>query len=464
VREVDAASAAIHAGFVGSSGDAAWQRAAGALAKLNLTRLYPTDADLRPVAQRRGDAIEFVLRLNGFPIDHTFAERPPSGRRRIRVGVTEGRIGPRTGSYVMLPMFEHLPRDRFEVIAYASASARPEADEPFSPRVERAVRLSDDVREIVAGVRGDDLDVLVLADNLSGSPHRWAKVAAHRLARVQLTNFSCPITSGLRNVDYFISGTLAEPPPAEREAHYRERVVLLDGCGFALDVSRTPHATARAGDSAAVSRAALGLAPDAVVFASTANYYKIVPELLDAWARVVAATPHAALLLVPFGPMWSNTYPTEEFVARATAALRRAGSDAPLLVAPMLPSRAQVQALLRGAAVDVYLDSFPHTGSHSLFDAMELGIPCVSLLGRTLRGRHGPALLLELDLPESVASGVDGYERTAVQLGRDAAMRDAFRRRTLDALRRPPLFLDPPRFGARMAELYEQLLAGAGSG
>jgi predicted O-linked N-acetylglucosamine transferase (SPINDLY family) len=162
----------------------------------------------------------------------------------------------------------------------------------------------------------------------------------------------------------------------------------------------------------------------------------------------------AALLLCPFGPMWSNNYPVEAFVDRVRGVLRRHGADpSRLVVAPMLLTRPGVHSLL--ATADVYLDSFPHTGSHSLFDAIEAGLPCVSLLGQTFRGRHGPALLLEMGLDDLVARDVTSYERTAMQLGRDAALRQSVRWRMREAQR--PLFLNPSQYCANLAKRYERL-------
>ena len=71
-----------------------------------------------------------------------------------------------------------------------------------------------------------------------------------------------------------------------------------------------------------MSRADLGLKDDDVVLVSGANLYKITPELMEAWRKILdAAGEKAVLVLFPFGPNWYAQYPDEAFRRYASRVL-----------------------------------------------------------------------------------------------------------------------------------------------
>ena len=445
----------IHAQVIANPGDIFWLQTAGTLlVRLKIFPLYFTAADLSPILIQRGELLDLVLRASGHHLDHSFP--PRDANRRIRLGVLCNLMAAETGAYATLPLFEHLDRSRFEVILYYARSTGTAAEEYCRRRVDRAVQVPENLTELVAALRAEDLDLLHFVPNVASTMSLWTKVAAHRLARVQFTNFASPVTTGMGQMDYFISGVLSEPDDAA--AKYRERLVLLDGAGFGIDPSPAPTESSIRLDPFTLR------IPEktSIVFASGANYFKLVPELLAAWLRILAAAPNSVLLLYPFGS-WSESYPVAAFMRRMREVFRRAGIDANrLIVAPRLAGRAEVKELLKNA--DVYLDSFPHSGSHSLLDALETGLPSVALHGVTLRGRHGAAMLLEMGLDELVTRDEHQYVTLAAQLAADADRRAGIARRIAAALDPPPPFLHSRAYAAKVAPLYESWLAATAAG
>ena len=76
-------------------------------------------------------------------------------------------------------------------------------------------------------ILGDQLDALVFPE--LGMHGETFSLASLRLAPVQVAGWGHPTTTGLPNVDYFVSSAPMEPEEGER--HYRERLVLLPGLG-----------------------------------------------------------------------------------------------------------------------------------------------------------------------------------------------------------------------------------------
>ena len=448
----------LHDQVMSQPGDAFWQQIAKiAASRISIIPLYFTNANLKPVAHRRGDLLELALRCGGDAIDYAFAPRSPQRQReRIRVGVIAGAFGADPGSFDTLAFYEHLDRARFELIMYVLHPSGSPAERVCFARADRVVQVSNHIPETVKRMRADDLDVLLIASNLATRNVLWTRLGAHRLARVQFINFTSPATSGLKNIDYFVSGTLSEP--SDGQQHYREKLVQLEGSGLCFDLS-PQIALEQAGMQRApspVTRTMLGIDADAIVYSSGANFFKLIPELTHVWARIIAAVPRSVLLLYPFGPAWSPAYPREAFLRQIqrVAASHGAASNR-FIIAPSLPDRAHVLSVLRSLA-DIYLDSFPHAGGNSLLDALELSLPSVALNGQTLRGRHGAALLSELGVGELVADNTDAYIDLAVRLGCDHAYRRAMHVKIEQSLSLRPRFLDTRWHGDQAAALYEE--------
>jgi predicted O-linked N-acetylglucosamine transferase (SPINDLY family) len=74
---------------------------------------------------------------------------------------------------------------------------------------------------------------------------------------------------------------------------------------------------------------------------------------------------------------------------------------------------------------DVFLDSIGWSGCNSALECLAQALPIVTFEGKTMRGRHCAAILRMLDVPETIATTIDGYVAVATRLGRDSQFRQA---------------------------------------
>ena len=91
--------------------------------------------------------------------------------------------------------------------------------------------------------------------------------------------------------------------------------------------------------------------------------------------------------------------------------------------------------------VDVFLDTIGFSGFNTAMQAIECGLPIVTLDGRYMRGRLGSGILKRMGLTELVAQSEQEYIDLAVKLARDAGYRRHIRDRI--AAGRHALFDDP---------------------
>ena len=208
-----------------------------------------------------------------------------------------------------------------------------------------------------------------LPTNVTAVPNQICLLSLHRLARVQATSVASIVTTGIRSIDYYISGELTEPYE-NAEQHYQERILKLDGPAHCFSYgSEQNTATIK------VDRESLDISKEAVVFVSAANFFKITPELSDTWAKIVASIPNSVLMLFPYGPNWSSNYAKPPFLKRMNTTFLKYGVEKNrlLILAPEpVPTRDDIKEYLK--ITDVYLDSYPFSGTTSLIEPLEIGL------------------------------------------------------------------------------------------
>ena len=415
--------------------------------------LYFHAGNLRRHAELRAQLLGLMLDRPARELDR---QAEPRGERRLRVGFINRHFGSQTETYTTLPTFEQLDPARFEVLLFACHRNGSPLEDYCRGRVQEFHVLPRDLTGQLAALRAARLDVAVFGTNVTAVCNEITWLGLHRVAPLQVVNNSSCITTGFPTIDLYVSGTETEAQSAA--AQFSERLGLLPGPAHAFN-----YEADRQEPTVQWTRAALNLPEGAPVFVSAANYFKIIPEMQEAWARLLAAVPGSYLVLHPFNPNWSSTYPIQRFCAGFDRVLRAHGVDGSRLVVSTarFPSRTDVKELLRVG--DVYLDTFPFGGVNSLIDPLEIGIPVVAWEGDSFRSRMGAALLRTLGLPELVATDAAGYQAIAAGLATDPARRTTLAARLRESFDRLPLFLDTlaasDAFGALLETAYDELAA-----
>lgn len=442
----------LHANILGNPTSDCWQEMARGFARHStFLTLYFTWHNLRDIYRKRAELIEFELALRGSRLDYEFApHRGETGK--IRFGVLVPNFVPRAETFATLPVYAHLDRKLFEVILITPSIREISTLDTYCVSCgDRLVELPDDDLQALKTIRELDLDMIWIGANVATGRDRIAWLSAHRLARVQIAAACAPVTTGLRNVDVFVSGDLTEPAEGAQD-HYTERLLCMHGPAHCFDFGPEGNQAA----TQIYDRARLRIPEKDVVYASGANYFKITPELEEVWVKILAGVPHSRLLLYPFNPNWARSYPASPLLQRLLSTCKRLGVDGNrILIVPPLPAVTDIRTMLKVA--DVYLDSFPHSGMTSLIDPLSAGVPTVVLEGNSQRSRMASAALRDLGMPQLIASDEEGYQTLAVRLGRNRDLRRQYAKQIRDKLAKPPKFLDPRWCSAETARLLTQL-------
>ena len=418
------------------------------LQNANFVPLYFNTSNLRDVYRKRAAIMEATLSALSNPLDHVFGPRPD--RQRLRLGILAAHFSPQTETYATLPVYCNLDRAKFEVILFSPVQSNHALERYCAQHADQFVVLPPHVGQRLQTIRAADLDLIFLGTNTTAVFNDITLLAMYRLARVQVAGVCSCTTTGMRNIDYYLSGRLSEPRDAQ--SHYSEKLMMVDGPAHCYDFAgETPSAPIQA-----MTREDLAIPNDAVVFVSGANFFKILPELDETWMRILSAVPQSRLVLYPFNPNWAPIYPVRTFMERLSAAAARHDVDPRrLIVFNSTPNKADILERLRLG--DIYLDSFPFSGATSLLDPLKLGLPTVVKDGTSFRALVAPALLRAMEFDDLIAADSDAYVALAIKLAGDGGLRSNLRSQIQAKMDAVPKFLDSKWYGRQAGAAFEQM-------
>ena len=355
------------------------------------------------------------------------AERP------LRIGYVSPDFRDHVVGRNLLPLFQcHDPR-AFEIFCY-SGVVRPDKFTDEFRRHARHWRSTVGVTDaaLADAIRRDGVDILVdLAQHMADNR---LPVFARQPAPAQVSFAGYPESTGLESIEYRISDRYLDAGFAEEETGRREKVHLIDSfwcydpCGAEVEVHPPP-----------------ALKGKVVTFGSLGNFAKVNAPALKLWARVLRAIKDSRLL------MWS---PAGNHRERTLEALRNEGVEARRVeFVAFRPRREYLELYHR---LDIVLDTFPYNGHTTSLDALWMGVPVVSLAGKTPVSRAGLSQLTNLGLPELVARSEEDYLKIAVELAGDLPRLTKLRSTLRDRMKTSVL-MDAPRFARQVEQAYREM-------
>ncbi|HEY3555662.1 MAG TPA: hypothetical protein VGL67_11215 [Casimicrobiaceae bacterium] len=199
--------------------------------------------------------------------------------------------------------------------------------------------------------------------------------------------------------------------------------------------------------SAPFRRDALGVANDAVVIGAFSTPLKLSQRCLALWRDVFARVPNAVIAFSPIHPGLRDV-----FVHLASLAGIAASR---VLFVPQGRDDAENQARYR--LVDFVLDPLPYGGVNGTLEALDMGVPVATLVGRRHAERTSYSILANLGVLDTVAQSGADYVSIAVRLATDRAFMRHVRERIGAGLRRSAL-TDMPAHTRHLEEAYTRAL------
>jgi predicted O-linked N-acetylglucosamine transferase (SPINDLY family) len=318
---------------------------------------------------------------------------------RIRIGYVSGDFRTHAVSFFIEPVLTHHDKTHFEVVCYSNTDR---ADATTDRLKELGVAWRDiygvSAHQAAAMVQADRIDILVdLAGHTAGNR---LDLFALKPSPIQVSWIGYPHSSGLPQMDYAISDTSCDPPEAEHL--YREQIWRLPRvfCCYYPPmefpvVSELPC-----------------LQTGRVIFGCYNNFAKINDTIIELWCRILLSVPGSRICLksASLGGATLSSEVLLRFEKYGIAADR-------IVLYGFVDSPGE--HLAHYAEIDIALDTFPYHGTTTTCEAFWMGVPVITLAGRSHVSRVGVSLLSAVGLTRFVAHSPGQYVELAVALAYD---------------------------------------------
>ncbi|MDX2143146.1 MAG: hypothetical protein SFV19_07310 [Rhodospirillaceae bacterium] len=205
---------------------------------------------------------------------------------------------------------------------------------------------------------------------------------------------------------YLIADDFIIPP--ESEIYYTEKVVRIP-CYQPNDRKREVAPTRP-------TRQQAGLPEDAVVFCCFNGVHKITPFTWARWIKILQQVPNSVLWLL--GAIESTN-------ARLKDAMAKQGLDPGRLI--IAPKARNPDHLARYPLADLFLDTAPYGAHTTCSDALWMGVPVLTMVGRGFASRVCGSLVKSAGLDDLVVATPERYVELAIELGTNRPKLQAYR-------------------------------------
>ena len=359
----------------------------------------------------------------------------PDPDRRLRIGYVSDDFRNHAISFFTIPLLSSHDHRQFEIYCYAHV-ARPDV---FTERLRgyanvwrNTVGLSD--QQIAELVRSDRIDILI--DLKLHTANNRLGVFARKPAPVQVTWLGYPGTTGLSAIDYRLTDPYIDPPGLF-DAFCAEETVRLPDTFWCYDPLTEEQGT-EVNDLPALESGVITLG-------CLNNFCKINDKCLALWAKVLQAVPRSRLLLLA---------PRGQAREHVLARLQQEGIASARV--EFADKQSRLEYLKMYNRIDFGLDPLPYNGHTTSMDAFWMGVPVITLLGKTTVGRAGWSQLCNLGLKDLAAETPEQYVALAAQLAADLPRLQELRGTLRQRMLRSPL-MDANRFARHMEQAYRQM-------
>ena len=330
--------------------------------------------------------------------------QPRDTNNKVRIGFLSRHFRDHSIGKVSRGWIEQISRTFFSVTVFCFSRPEDEMARTIHDAADETVILPLELEAARLEIARRQLDILFYPD-IGMDPFTYF-LAFARLAPVQCTTFGHPVTTGIPNMDYFISTNPWET--AKGSLHYSEKLIKLG------DLASTAYCYRPPIPSHLNHRSRFGFSQQDHIYLCAQTLFKFHPDFDEILGAILRQDPAGILVLKDsIHKNW-----TRLLMQRLQASLPD--------VLPRIHFLGQLSRhdyLNLLACADVMLDPLYFGGFTTTLEGLALDIPVVTLAGELMRGRHTLGLYRKMGFMECVTENKQAYVDTALRLGTDTAYR-----------------------------------------
>jgi len=364
-----------------------------------------------------------------------WAAREDSGKQRLRIGYLSSDLRGHAVGYLTAEIFDLHDKEKVEIFAYyCGIEMEDDLQRRVKSQVDHWVPING-MDDATAARRIADDGIQILVDLNGYTKDGRTKLVALRPAPVIVNWLGFPGSMASPYHHYLIADPWIIPP--ESEIYYTEKVRRLP-CYQPTDRRRIVS-------DKRPTRAEAGLPEDAMVYCCFNGAHKISRFTMERWLTILSRVPGSVLWLL------SSTEATEKRLKDFAGAF---GVDPERLI--FAPKMANPDHLARYPLADLFLDTAPYGAHTTASDALWMGVPLLTMSGRSFASRVCGSLVRAAGLPDLDCASPAEFVDRAVAMGRDRSIAHSYRGR-LTASRDSSVLFDTPLLVRKLEELYREM-------
>ncbi|MBT5229402.1 MAG: tetratricopeptide repeat protein [Methylococcales bacterium] len=351
----------------------------------------------------------------------------------IRIGYVSSDFKDHPTAYLILGLLREHNSEQFDIYCYSHITNE---NDPVTQAVQRSCDHFIDItqqsdEECAKRIYQDNIDILI---DLNGhTMNSRLGVFSLKPAPIQATYLGCPATTGMQCMDYIITDRTV--CPMEDQPYYTEKLAYLPNTYQATDDQQPVSGQT-------ITKQQLGLPENSFVFACFNQTYKLDKTFFNLWMTILKKTHNSVIWLYTNNPIVQNNL--------ILNAEEQGVDKSRLIFAPRVPRPEHLQ---RQQFADLILDTQLYNGHTTTSEALWMGIPVVTLQGKSFPSRVASSLLKAINLTETITHTIEDYQATAVDLANNPEKLNALKKTLKHNKHTTPLF-QTNAFTQHLEQLY----------
>ena len=327
-----------------------------------------------------------------------------------------GFVSPHFNDHTITKLFKNwiikLNRNFFSIFVYYAGNKFDETTDLIKDHADNFFSHTH-VDQLIDQIYKDKLDILVYFD--IGMDPKIQILASLRLAPIQYNTFGHPVTSGLKNIDYFFSSELMEKKDSQK--YYSEKLINLPGIGIDYDQI----------DISNIKKPNIEKKSNKIIFLNLQSLFKLLPQDDHIYLDILKKHPNCCFWFI-HGLKNSISSVFKERIAKLFQN-HNLSFNKYSIFHPRC-TRDKYLGLIERS--DIILDSLNWSGGNTSLEAISLNKPIVTCPSEYMKGRVTYSFLRKLNIEETIASSKKEYVEIAVKLAKDNNFRNSITKKIVN--------------------------------
>ncbi len=318
--------------------------------------------------------------------------------QKIKLGYFSADFKNHAVLHLMLDIFKNHDKSKFEIYGFNHSTHKDEMTEIVSKYFYKFFDCSNLSDEEIANLsKKNKIDIAIdltghTADSRNG-------IYQHGPAPTIINYLGYPGTMGSNCYDFIIADEIILPKKEKK--NFVENIIYLPKC-------YQPKQDKIITKDKKFSKKDFGLPENSFVFASLNNNFKFTPIIFEAWMEILKKTENSVLWLL-----------IDDVVAKKNIekeAAKRGVNISRIFYASRVSYKEHLKRL---KFIDLFLDTFPYGAHTTAKEAISMGIPLITIIGKSFASRVASSILSDIGLEKLITKNSKEYINLAVKLRKD---------------------------------------------